>query len=191
MALLQQRWLLIGWILIWKFSVFIFNILFSRVCQFSKTGESLCKPFLYNQSCPEALPIVKEFAPANHTVCSGSSTLCKLISWWSSCNTPKTSAVLLHQADWLLWLLHGKLGISDYNNALKVYFLSVIVWIHYFSCLFIDCSLWPRWRDNDFHVNCGRLVMILKSSRILHGCSLSLILVFYLLYKLLEPQLAL
>ncbi|KAL7156567.1 hypothetical protein ABFS83_02G018500 [Erythranthe nasuta] len=29
-------------------------------------------------------------------------------------------AVLLHQADWLLWLLHGKLGVSDYNNALKV-----------------------------------------------------------------------
>ncbi|KAL8060342.1 hypothetical protein ABFX02_02G018700 [Erythranthe guttata] len=29
-------------------------------------------------------------------------------------------AVLLHQADWLLWLLHGNLGVSDYNNALKV-----------------------------------------------------------------------
>uniref|UniRef100_A0A803LPC4 D-ribulose kinase n=1 Tax=Chenopodium quinoa TaxID=63459 RepID=A0A803LPC4_CHEQI len=34
----------------------------------------------------------------------------------------KDSAALLHQADWLLWLLHGKLGISDYNNALKVGF---------------------------------------------------------------------
>ncbi|KAH6820306.1 xylulose 1 [Perilla frutescens var. hirtella] len=86
----------------------------------SETGESLCKPFLYNQSCPDALPIVKAVAPANHTVCNGSSTLCKLVSWWSSCDTPKTSAVLLHQADWLLWLLHGKLGVSDYNNALKV-----------------------------------------------------------------------
>jgi hypothetical protein len=27
---------------------------------------------------------------------------------------------LLHQADWLLWLLHGNLGVTDYNNALKV-----------------------------------------------------------------------
>ncbi|KAL8543056.1 hypothetical protein ACS0TY_003799 [Phlomoides rotata] len=86
----------------------------------SKTGEALCKPFLYNQSCAEALPIVKAIAPANHTVCSGSSTLCKLVAWWSSCDTSKPSAVLLHQADWLLWLLHGKLGVSDYNNALKV-----------------------------------------------------------------------
>ncbi|KAL2254790.1 UNVERIFIED_CONTAM: D-ribulose kinase [Sesamum indicum] len=86
----------------------------------SKTGESLCKPLLYNQSCPEALPIVKAIAPANHTVCSGSSTLCKLVSWWSSSDAPNISAVLLHQADWLLWLLHGKLGVSDYNNALKV-----------------------------------------------------------------------
>ncbi|PIN04885.1 Ribulose kinase [Handroanthus impetiginosus] len=86
----------------------------------SNTGEPLCNPFLYNQSCPEALPIVKAIAPPNHTVCSGSSTLCKLVSWWSSLSTPKSSAALLHQADWLLWLLHGKLGVSDYNNALKV-----------------------------------------------------------------------
>ncbi|CAA0807661.1 xylulose kinase-1 [Striga hermonthica] len=85
-----------------------------------KTGECLCEPFLYNQACPEALPIVKEIAPPNHTVCSGSSTLCKLVSWWISCDAPNFSAVLMHQADWLLWLLHGKLGVSDYNNALKV-----------------------------------------------------------------------
>ncbi|KAL9173901.1 hypothetical protein ABFS82_02G018800 [Erythranthe guttata] len=86
-----------------------------------KTGEPLCKPFLYNQSCAEALPIVKAIAPPNHTVCSGSSTLCKLVSWWNtSSDIPKMPAVLLHQADWLLWLLHGNLGVSDYNNALKV-----------------------------------------------------------------------
>lgn len=53
-------------------------------------------------------------------MCSGSSTLCKLVSWWNTNDTHKDSAVLLHQADWLLWLLHGKLGVSDYNNALKV-----------------------------------------------------------------------
>ncbi|XP_047969254.1 D-ribulose kinase isoform X2 [Salvia hispanica] len=88
-----------------------------------ETGESLCRPFLYNESCPEALATVKEVAPLNHTVCSGSSTLCKLVSWWrSTCaaERPPTSAVLLHQADWLLSLLHGTIGVSDYNNALKV-----------------------------------------------------------------------
>nr|XP_010918970.2 D-ribulose kinase isoform X2 [Elaeis guineensis] len=86
----------------------------------SNTGELLCRPFLYNESLPDALPIVTSIAPENHTVCSGSSTLCKLVSWWNSNNSNKGSAVLMHQSDWLLWLLHGKFGISDYNNALKV-----------------------------------------------------------------------
>ncbi|KAJ8763381.1 hypothetical protein K2173_002264 [Erythroxylum novogranatense] len=86
----------------------------------SNTGEPLWRPFLYNESCPDALPIVKSIAPENHTVCSGSSTLCKLVSWWNIENSSKDSALLLHQADWLLWLLHGNLGVSDYNNALKV-----------------------------------------------------------------------
>ncbi|XP_021753518.1 uncharacterized protein LOC110718892 [Chenopodium quinoa] len=88
----------------------------------SSTGEPLCRPLLYNESCPDALPAVRSIAPPNHTVCTGSSTLCKLVSWWHSDSQKKESAALLHQADWLLWLLHGKLGISDYNNALKVGF---------------------------------------------------------------------
>ncbi|OWM80300.1 hypothetical protein CDL15_Pgr019580 [Punica granatum] len=80
----------------------------------------LGRPLLYNESCADALPEVKSIAPENHTVCSGSSTLCKLVSWWNVNDSNKQSVLLLHQADWLLWLLHGKLGISDYNNALKV-----------------------------------------------------------------------
>ncbi|KAL6963800.1 D-ribulose kinase [Sarracenia purpurea var. burkii] len=88
----------------------------------SQTGEPLGRPFLYNENCPDALSGVKSIAPANHTVCSGTSTLCKLVSWWNSNDSNKASALLLHQADWLLWLLHGKLGVSDYNNALKVEF---------------------------------------------------------------------
>lgn len=91
----------------------------------SESGEVLCQPFLYNQSCPDALPEVKSIAPENHTVCSGSSTLCKLVSWWNLKLPNRESAVLLHQADWLLWLLHGRLGVSDYNNALKVIILCI------------------------------------------------------------------
>ncbi|XAR59109.1 Glycerol kinase [Bertholletia excelsa] len=86
----------------------------------SNTGEPLSRPFLYNESCSDALPVVKSIAPENHTVCSGSSTLCKLVSWWNSDDANKESVLLMHQADWLLWLLHGKLGVSDYNNALKI-----------------------------------------------------------------------
>ncbi|GFP85922.1 hypothetical protein PHJA_000736000 [Phtheirospermum japonicum] len=116
----------VDWIKSWRTTLFglledIPAILRPAVASISIDGEPLCEPFLYNQSCPEALPIVKAIAPPYHTVCSGSSTLCKLVSWWSSSNvTSNVSAVLLHQADWLLWLLHGKLGVSDYNNALKV-----------------------------------------------------------------------
>ncbi|CAN0891373.1 D-ribulose kinase [Linum grandiflorum] len=84
------------------------------------TGEPLWKPFLYNESCSDALPFVKSIAPANHTVCSGSSTLCKLVSWWNINGGDEPPALLLHQADWLLWLLHGRIGVTDYNNALKV-----------------------------------------------------------------------
>lgn len=86
----------------------------------SKTGEPLARPYLYNESCPDALPVVKSIAPVNHTVCSGTSTLCKLVSWWNNKKSYEKSTILLHQADWLLWLLHGQLGVSDYNNALKV-----------------------------------------------------------------------
>ncbi|XP_057456475.1 D-ribulose kinase isoform X2 [Lotus japonicus] len=86
----------------------------------SNTGEPLWRPFLYNEGCPDALPAVKSIAPPNHTVCSASSTLCKLVSWWNHADSDRKSSLLLHQADWLLWLLHGKLGVSDYNNALKV-----------------------------------------------------------------------
>ncbi|KAJ3678464.1 hypothetical protein LUZ60_002267 [Juncus effusus] len=84
-------------------------------------GEVISGPFLYNESFPNALPNVISIAPENHTVCSGSSTLCKLVSWWdSNSNLKKESSILMHQSDWLLWLLHGIYGVSDYNNALKV-----------------------------------------------------------------------
>ncbi|CAN6209940.1 unnamed protein product [Urochloa humidicola] len=87
----------------------------------SETGELLAGPFLYNESFPDALPAVASIAPANHTVCSASSTLCKLVSWWNAAGGAGASAaVLMHQSDWLLWLLHGRYGVSDYNNALKV-----------------------------------------------------------------------
>ncbi|CAN6223051.1 unnamed protein product [Urochloa humidicola] len=87
----------------------------------SKTGELLAGPFLYNESFPDALPAVESIAPANHTVCSGTSTLCKLVSWWNAAGgAASAAAVLMHQSDRLLWLLHGQYGVSDYNNALKV-----------------------------------------------------------------------
>ncbi|KAF3335181.1 Xylulose kinase [Carex littledalei] len=86
-----------------------------------RKGDVLSGPFLYNESFPNALPTVVSIAPENHTVCTGSSTLCKLVSWWElNSSTDRESAILMHQSDWLLWLLHGVYGVSDYNNALKL-----------------------------------------------------------------------
>eukprot|EP00245_Coleochaete_scutata_P002753 TRINITY_DN1384_c0_g1_i1.p1 TRINITY_DN1384_c0_g1~~TRINITY_DN1384_c0_g1_i1.p1 ORF type:complete len:556 (+),score=77.98 TRINITY_DN1384_c0_g1_i1:86-1669(+) len=88
-----------------------------------KDCEPLARPMLYNESCSDALPFVKSIAPANHTVTSGTSTLCKLVSWLDA--QPITGEAilnsrLLHQADWLAFLLHGAPGLSDFNNALKL-----------------------------------------------------------------------
>lgn len=140
------------------------------------------RPLLYNESCSDALPTVKSIAPANHTVCSGSSTLCKLVSWWNSVDSEKKLATLLHQADWLLWLLHGNLGVTDYNNALKVFMSNVF---HLSttpkSCLCVGKEI--------IFLYLHRLAMILNLTLIRIGCSLSPILNFYHLLKLLELQL--
>ena len=94
---------------------------------------------MYNDSVPFALPFVRSIAPPLHTTTASSSTLCKLVGWWKDrvrggegggegdegevggvdgC----IDAVLMHQADWLLALLHGNAvaATTDYNNALKV-----------------------------------------------------------------------
>lgn len=104
---------------------------------------------MYNHSFPDALPAVRSIAPAYHTVTSGTSTLCKLVSWWNrnvdssgQVSVPALSSnggavpgatervkaedrvALCHQADWLLAALLGwRSGVpvtTDYNNALKL-----------------------------------------------------------------------
>eukprot|EP00898_Chlorokybus_atmophyticus_P006443 jgi/Chlat1/67/Chrsp1S03114 len=93
----------------------------------SRNGDCLAPPMLYNQACPDALPEVASIAPANHTVTSSTSTLCKLVQWrkqqeeqGGKTTQRNEEAVMLHQADWLGYLLHGVMGVTDYNNALKV-----------------------------------------------------------------------
>ncbi|MBW4654706.1 MAG: FGGY-family carbohydrate kinase [Kaiparowitsia implicata GSE-PSE-MK54-09C] len=112
-------------------------------------GLPLSEPMLYNDDRGASiLEIVRQLAPPDHTVISATSSLAKLI-WWlneqakinqsdhssihslldssnhsqnpqskHSLSTP--SSYLLHQADWLAFLLHGRVGISDYHNALKL-----------------------------------------------------------------------
>ncbi|MBD0336341.1 MAG: FGGY-family carbohydrate kinase [Cyanobacteria bacterium Co-bin13] len=86
-------------------------------------GQPLTDPLLYNDARGRSLvPQVAQAAPPGHTVCSSTSSLVKLL-WWQQTLPPKVWAqaqFLLHQADWLGFLLHGQLGLSDYHNALKL-----------------------------------------------------------------------
>ena len=88
-------------------------------------GIPLDQPILYNDARGLAvIEQVKAIAPPNHTVVSATSSFAKLL-WWSATVGDRTSVAcsktyFLHQADWLAFLLHGQLGISDYHNALKL-----------------------------------------------------------------------
>jgi sugar (pentulose or hexulose) kinase len=111
----------------------------STVMLCNTDGIPVCEPILYNDSRGAAVSErLRAIAPDNHTVLSATSSLAKLL-WLqdggleahptkqlSLCGTGILPVVeklyFLHQADWLAFLLHGKLGISDYHNALKLGF---------------------------------------------------------------------
>ena len=83
-------------------------------------GLPLAQPILYNDSRGiNCLEQIGKIAPANHVVVSATSSLAKLF-WYSQQPFFSQAAFFLHQADWLAFLLHGKLGVSDYHNALKL-----------------------------------------------------------------------
>lgn len=86
-------------------------------------GQPVTAPLLYNDDRGRALvPTVTQVAPPGHTVGSATSSLVKLL-WWQQTLAPEVwvrGCCLLHQADWLSFLLHGQLGLSDYHNALKL-----------------------------------------------------------------------
>lgn len=83
-------------------------------------GNPIDHPILYNDARGvEMLDKVNAIAPANHLAISATSSLAKLL-WWQQQHIYSQAKYFLHQADWLAFLLHGKLGISDYHNALKL-----------------------------------------------------------------------
>lgn len=100
----------------------------STVLLCDESGRPIAEPLLYNDSRGAALlDRVKAIAPPHHPVLSATSSLAKLLWLLNTLPlyspphppTPPTPH-LLHQADWLAFLLHGRLGISDYHNALKL-----------------------------------------------------------------------
>ena len=92
----------------------------STVLLCDRVGNPLAAPLLYNDARGAAvLETLKVIAPPNHTVLSATSSLAKLL-WLRQLPCFSDAKYLLHQADWLAFLLHGQLGISDYHNALKL-----------------------------------------------------------------------
>ncbi len=86
-------------------------------------GIPVCEPILYNDARGAAVTQrLRAIAPDNHTVLSATSSLAKLLWWLEGGHGGTAPTFFLHQADWLAFLLHGKLGISDYHNALKLGF---------------------------------------------------------------------
>jgi sugar (pentulose or hexulose) kinase len=105
----------------------------STVLLCNHTGFPVDAPIFYNDGRGIAvIDQVRAIAPLHHPVQSATSSLAKLL-WWQ--RQIKTATIegkattnqwttqplyFMHQADWLGFLLHGKLGISDYHNALKL-----------------------------------------------------------------------
>ncbi len=83
-------------------------------------GHPLDEPILYNDARGSAeISFLEEILPEPHLVKSATSSLVKL-RWWSLQTIFSDALYFLHQADWLSFLLHGQLGITDYHNALKL-----------------------------------------------------------------------
>ncbi|MEB3359101.1 MAG: FGGY-family carbohydrate kinase [Synechococcales bacterium] len=94
-------------------------------------GQPLDAPMLYNDSRGRSLlHILDALIPPDPTdptravAMSATSSLVKLL-WWTCADAVANRALqppeyFLHQADWLGFLLHGQLGVSDYHNSLKL-----------------------------------------------------------------------
>ncbi len=92
----------------------------STVLLCDAAGQPVDAPLLYNDGRGAVvLPQLKSIAPPQSNVLSATSSLVKLL-WMVQQPSFSKARYFLHQADWLGFLLHGYLGISDYHNALKL-----------------------------------------------------------------------
>ncbi len=83
-------------------------------------GRPLCEPLLYNDGrAIDQAKALEDLAPLGHVVLSPTSSLAKLL-WLSQQPEFSQARYLMHQADWLAFLLHGQPGVSDYHNSLKL-----------------------------------------------------------------------
>ncbi|MBW4688509.1 MAG: FGGY-family carbohydrate kinase [Komarekiella atlantica HA4396-MV6] len=92
----------------------------STVLVCDAVGKSVDAALLYDDARGSSmLEQLRSVAPPNHNVLSATSSLVKLL-WMRQLSSFNNAKYFLHQADWLAFLLHGYLGVSDYHNALKL-----------------------------------------------------------------------
>ncbi|MBW8372267.1 MAG: FGGY-family carbohydrate kinase [Thiobacillus sp.] len=88
-------------------------------------------PLLYNDRAVEEAALIAKTATPGHPAAAVTSGLAKVL--WLKKRLGLTGArVYLNQADWLSGLLTGRVGMTDYHNALKM-------------GLDLDALKWPAW----------------------------------------------
>jgi D-ribulokinase len=94
----------------------------STVLICDRQGNPISDVLIYSDHrAIDLVPKIAKIAPPEHPVISATSSLAKLL-WLlaQSDSTDSSERYFLHQADYLGFLLHGKLGIGDYHNCLKL-----------------------------------------------------------------------
>ncbi len=93
----------------------------SAILLCNSNSQPTTEAILYNDSRGvEMINKLKSIAPPNHPVISPTSSLAKLLWLIEHLSLSNQNYYFLHQADWLGFWLHGKLGVSDYHNPLKL-----------------------------------------------------------------------
>ncbi len=92
----------------------------STVLLCDRVGNPIVEPLLYNDARGATVLDQIRSITTHPTVIGATSSLAKLLWWQQHCENFSEARYFLHQADWLAFLLHGALGISDYHNSLKL-----------------------------------------------------------------------
>jgi sugar (pentulose or hexulose) kinase len=95
-------------------------------------GSPATPALMYNDTRARAqAERIATVAPANSPAQGASSSLAKAL-WLQQHTSQKDALFIQHQADWISTRLTGRVGVSDYNNALKLGFD-------------IEQLNWPEW----------------------------------------------
>lgn len=108
-------------------------------------GKPLGPALMYNdaRATAQAEAIVR-IAPANTAAQGASCALAKLL-WLQEAELTETATHVVHQADWIASKLCDRIGVSDYNNALKLGFdAERKVWPDWLSKLDVPRNLLPE-----------------------------------------------